>query len=152
MIAKQIVKNKFWIVEKDGRQVATIQATPSGVAFVQDNTREQFVSINVLRSKYNITISKDKKPKPEITFDVHGFPCDHRPHNALYDVSKRLPVYTKTEQSKSFFCAGHYLVKYSESYVYAYCPKLITLNRNEFAGPFRTQDDAKDFLRKAKQR
>lgn len=148
LTAKQVVKNKFWIVEEDGRKIATIQTTPSGVALVKDQEREQFVSINMLKAKYNIQFDKVKKAKaPAITYDVNGFPCDHKPYNALFNVAKKLPVYTKTEKSKSFFCAGHYLIKFSLGYVHAYCPKLITLNRYDFKGPFNTKTESKEYAK-----
>ena len=34
--ARPVVKNKYWIVEKDGEKIATIQAANDGVVFVQD--------------------------------------------------------------------------------------------------------------------
>jgi hypothetical protein len=151
LTAKQVIKNKFWIVEKDGNKIATIQTTPTGVTLVQDEKREQFASINLLKSKYNIAFDKAKATrKPAITFDVNGYPCDHRPYNALFNVAKKLPVYTKTDKSKSFFCAGHYLVKFSLGYVHAYCPKLITLNRYEFFGPFPTKAASKEYSKSLK--
>ncbi len=150
MIAKQIIKGKFWVVEEDGKQIATIQASPSGVSYVQDNKRESFVSISLLKSKHNIAFSNAKKPKPAITFEVNGYPCDHRPHNSLLEVVKKIPVFTKTDSSKSFYCAGHYLVKYSSEYVSAYCPKLLTLKRNEFIGPFKTNREAREYLKEHK--
>jgi hypothetical protein len=41
LIAKPVVKNKFWIVEQSGSQVATIQAIDEagGFAYVHDNER-----------------------------------------------------------------------------------------------------------------
>lgn len=148
LTAKPIVKNKFWIVEKDGEKFATLQTSPAGYALVKDQEREQFVSINMLKAKYNIQFDKAKRTKaPAITFDVNGFPCDHKPFNALFNVAKKLPVYTKTDKSKSFFCAGHYLIKFSLGYVHAYCPKLITLNRYEFKGPFRNKTETKEYAK-----
>jgi len=148
MIAKQIVKGKFWVVEKEGRQIATIQTHPEGVTFVQDEKREKFVSIKMLKDKYNIAIAEDKpKKKPEISSDVYGFPCDHEPHNVLMNLVKKLPVYTKSKYSRSFFCAGYYLVNSKSSYYIEYCPKLILLNKYEFVGPFKTKQSAQTYIK-----
>jgi hypothetical protein len=152
LVAKAVVKNKFWIVEQDGEQVATIQTHPTGVTYVFNEQREQFVSISMLRAKYKISFDKSKAAKkPAITHDVSGYPCDHKPFNVLFNVAKKLPVYTKTDQSKSFFCAGHYLIKFNVSYVHAYCPKLITLNRYDYYGPFHTKQDARDYSKSIKE-
>ena len=151
LTAKSIVKNKFWVVEQDGQQVATIQTSPDGVSFVQDSTREKFVNLTSLKKKYNISISNDRAPKrPGVTFEVSGYPCDHRPYNSLFNLTKKLPVFTKSKTSKSFYCAGHYLIQFSEDYVQSFCPKLITLNRYAFLGPFVTKAEMKEVAKALK--
>jgi hypothetical protein len=151
LTAKPIVKNKFWIVEKDGRQYATIQSSPAGVAFVQDGEREQFTSIRGLNEKYKIAFGKKHKAAEATRQSVYGFPCDCLPHNTLFNVQKKVPVYTKEADSKSFFCAGHYLIDYgTNSFSYEYCPKLITVNRYKFCGPFHTKAATLAFLKSQK--
>lgn len=149
LIAKPIIRDKLWVVENDGEQVASILTSPEGVTFIHDEKRENFVSIKLLKDKYNITIAKEKKLKKDsqISYDVYGFPCDHKPYNSLLNISKKIPVYAKTHKSKSFYCAGHYLVKVGNTYTHAYCPKLLTLSRHEFFGPFYTTSSAKRYLK-----
>ena len=151
LTAKPVIKNKFWIVEHNGKKVATIQTHPEGITFVQDEKREQFVSINLLKKKYNIKFDTVKKAKKAhaVSYEVNGFPCDHKPFNALFNVAMKLPVFTKTTKSKSFFCAGYYLIRFNFGFVQSYCPKLITLNRYEFVGPFRTKTETKEYLKEA---
>lgn len=141
-VAKVVVSNKFWIVEEDGNKVATIQAVDEGgVAYVHDQERELFPNIKLLSKRYNITFTKpEKKTNNRAPYDIHGYPTPHKPYNVLYDLSKRLPIFTKTIKSKSFFCAGHYLIKFNHHWAKAYCPKAITLNRYEYRGPFKTQE------------
>jgi hypothetical protein len=149
IIAKPVVKNKFWIVENNGQKVATIQAIEEGgFVYVHNNERENFPSIKLLSKKYNIEFVKiEKVPKIEL-HDVHGYPCSTKPHDKIYDVQRKLPLYTKSSKSKSFFCAGYYTVKFSNTWVKAYCPKLITLNRYEYRGPYKTQEEQTSNLRK----
>lgn len=151
-IAKQIVKNKFWIVEEAGEKIATIQAIDQGgVAYVHDNHREVFPSIKLLSKKYNIDFVKTEKVKPAAgtVYEIHGYPTPHKPHNVLFDVQKHLPVFTKTTKSKSYFCAGYYIIKFNQNWAKAYCPKAITLNRYEYQGPFTTQAEMTAKLRTA---
>lgn len=143
IIAKPVVKNKFWIVEDHGTKVGTIQAIDEGgYAYVHNDEREVFPSIKLLSKKYNIEFVKAEKPKraETDTHEVYGFPTNTRPHNEVLDVQRYLPIYTKSAKSKSFFCAGYYIIKFSNTWVRAYCPKLITLNRYEYEGPFKTQE------------
>ena len=66
IIAKPVVKNKFWIVEEGGEKIATIQAIEEGgFAYVHDEQRELFPSIKMISKKYNIEFVKAEKPKKE---------------------------------------------------------------------------------------
>ena len=139
--ATPVVKNKFWIVERDGKKVATIQTTDDGIVWVDDAHLEKYPTIKMLKDKHSVDFVKATKVKNANTHEVSGFPTSGKPHNPLYDVSRRLPIYTKDEKSKSFYCAGYYLVKLGNNWSKAYCPKLITLQRYEFRGPFKTTEE-----------
>lgn len=145
-VAKPVVKNKYWIVEADGNKVATIQAVEEGgFAFVHDDTREKFASIKMISKKYNIEFVKADKPKAAKNSDVYGYPCKGSCYNEIYDVARRLPIYTKTLKSRSYFCAGYYLIKFNNTWIREFSPKLITLNRYEFVGPFKTEAEAQEY-------
>jgi len=140
--ATPVVKNKFWIVERNGEKIATIQAVDEGgFVFVDNEQRQPYASVKSIKNKLNIVFDRPKQNKVEISNEVYGFPASTRAYNCLYDVSKRLPIYTKNSKSKSYFCAGHYAIKFNNTWTKAYCPKLITLQRYEFLGPFRTKEE-----------
>ena len=150
MLAKPVVKNKFWIVENtNGDKIATIQKLNIGksVVLVEDSVRTKYPSIKVLSEKHNIKIgSAVKKAEPAPLNDVHGYSTDCDVFNVVYDVQRGLPLYTKIEASKSFFCAGYYIISFNGSWVKNYCPKLLTLDRNDYRGPFYTMMEMKDRL------
>jgi hypothetical protein len=142
LLAKSVIKNKCWIVEDGGSKVATILATEQGVTLVQGTKRESFSSLKLLSDRYNIVIDKARtKNSPGENHTVYNYPVKGKAYNQLWNVKKRLPVFTKNPKSKSFYCAGHYVVKYNAQWVYNYCPKLITLNRYEYCGPFKTKEE-----------
>jgi hypothetical protein len=146
--ATPVVKNKFWIVERDGEKVATIQSTDDGVVWVDDAHREKYATIKMLKDRHNVefarTVGKVKKALPT---EVNGFPATGKVYNALFDVSKRLPIYTKEDKSKSFYCAGYYIVRLNSNWSKTFCPKLITLQRYEFEGPFKTVEEQQKALK-----
>ncbi|MCX7593180.1 MAG: hypothetical protein N2235_05370 [Fischerella sp.] len=145
LIAKPVVKNKFWIVERDnGSKVATIQVATDGVVFVNEQRREKFPSVKSLGTKYNIKFDKAFKTPKKVSNEIYGYPTDGPVSNPLYDIKRKLPIYTKTKKSKSYFCAGYYLIKMNENWVEAFCPKLITLNRHPFKGPFLNKQQIKE--------
>lgn len=141
-IATPIVKNKFWVVEEQGRRVATIQAREDGgIVYVHDEEREYFPSVNILKKKYNIKFSSTAKSKKITSDEVYGYPVTGKSYNQVYDVVRKLPVYSKSPKSKSLYCAGYYLIKLNDVWTATYCPKNITLNRYDFCGPFRTEKE-----------
>lgn len=144
--AKTVIKNKFWIVEQDGHQVGTIQAVPDGVVLVQGTMREKFASLKLLTSKHNIRVARIRK-KSQSKNTVYDYPCDGEPYNPIYDVRLKLPLYTKDFKSKSFYCAGYYLIDVEGTWVTEYCPKKIVLSRHTFHGPFASKDKLNDYLK-----
>lgn len=153
-IAKPVIKNKFWIVEHAGNKIATIQAVDEngGFVYVHDDQREHFPSIKMISKKYNIEFVRAEKVKPPPDNDVYGFPVSGPAHNQVLDVQRYLPIYTKGGKSKSFFCAGHYLIRFGNNWARQFCPKLITLNRYEYQGPFKTQERANSALKEIYER
>lgn len=142
LLAKTVVKNKFYIVERDGEKVATIQIFPEGASFVQGTIREKFLNLKHLEAKHNIIFEKAKAKVKVIKApeDVYGFPTVGKAFHKRWEITRNLPVYAKTSKSKSFYCAGHYLVKFHRHWAVATCPKLITLNRYKFQGPFKSKE------------
>lgn len=147
-IATPVVKDKFWVVEEQGTKIATIQAKDDGgFVYVHDDQREYFPSVKILKQKYNIKFAnKDKQTKAKLNH-LYGYPVSGRAYNQVYDVRRRLPVYSKTAKSKSLFCAGYYLIKFNGTWTAAFCPKNITLNRYPFTGPFTTEEEMNLHLR-----
>ena len=146
MLAKPVVKNKFWVVKGDeGEQIATIQKLThsKGVVLVSNGGRKKYPSISVLGKEHNIKIGRTVAKPTASSADVHGFPADGDIFNVVFDVSKGLPLYTKLEASKSFFCAGYYIINFNGSCVKNFSPKLLTLDRNDYEGPFHTEDEMK---------
>lgn len=142
IIAKPVIKNKYWIVEEDGHKIATIQAIDEGgFAYVHDQERERFPSIKLLSKKYNIVFDDSKPARPAPQHECYGFPCDVIPQNQVWDVKRQLPIYSKSAKSKSFFCAGYYVVKFNNTWITEFCPKNITVARYEYYGPYCTPEE-----------
>ena len=93
-----------------------------------------------------ITVNIIKEAENAETNEVHGFPTSVRPHNAMYDIVKKLPLFTKSSDSKSLYCAGYYTIKFEKGWVKSFCPKLITLQRYEYRGPMKTELEMKQVL------
>jgi len=148
--AKPIIDNKFWIVENDGVRVATLRKNEEN-KFILSNEE----GITIFNTKKNLTeqfgndffvakiIKEADNSNPK---EVHGFASSTIPHNAMYDIQKKLPLFTKSKDSKSLYCAGYYTIRFEKGWVKSFCPKLITLQRYEYRGPFKTELEMKQVL------
>ena len=149
--AKPIVKNKYWIVEDNGRKIGTIQAAEDGVVLVQNDRRLKYPSIKVLGTAHNIRFVRGQRTQTTSVDSVYDYPCRGTPYNAIYDLRLKLPLYTTGNKSKSYYCAGYYLVNFGNQWVTEFSPKKIILTRNKFVGPFRSLVEANQYLTEVKQ-
>ena len=77
---------------------------------------------------------------------VHNYPTKSLPYNSMFDISRKLPLFTKSEKSKTVYCAGYYLIKFNVNWLKSFCPKLVTIETNMYLGPFKTEFDMKQEL------
>ena len=149
--AKTILKDKYWIVENSGERIAIIQAIDEGgYVYASELERKRYPTIKLLSKAHNISFTKESaKSKTAIEHEIYGYPTNCKPWNVLYDVKHKFPIYTKTSKSKSYYCAGHYIIRFNNGWVKSYCPKFITLNRYDYQGPFKTKEEMQERLRTA---
>lgn len=148
--AKPIIENKFWIVERDGEKFATLRKNEDD-RFVMSNE----LGVKIYDTKESLTkqfgknffVAKIiKEANNALPNEVHGYATSAEPHNAMYDIKRKLPLFTKSGDSKSLYCAGFYVIRFDKGWVKSFCPKLITLQRYEYQGPFQSEIEMKQVL------
>jgi len=146
--AKQILQDKFWILEDAGIRIGTISKNEEGFLINTKGKVDFYKSENQLKKQFgkNFLVAEIKNDSQD-TSEVNGFPTKGIPYNSMYDIKKKLPLFTKSEKSKSVYCAGYYLVKFNVNWLKSFCPKLITIERNEYIGPFKTELEMKAMLK-----
>jgi hypothetical protein len=146
LIAKPVIDKQFWILQDGNRKVGNIEACAGGYQVKINNQVAQFKTIRMAAQRVNIQFeqpTKSQSTKP-ITNLVHGYPANGRVYNPMWDVKMKLPVYTKTSKSKSWFAAGWYRVKKGRTFSVVQDPKLIVLQRYPYQGPFLSKKIADD--------
>ena len=58
-------------------------------------------------------------------------------------------MFSKSKKSKSLYCAGYFIIRFNKGWVKSFCPKLITIERYENKGPFRTELEMRQELSNA---
>jgi hypothetical protein len=147
--AKQLVPNKFWIVQNYGQKVGTLQKNKEGYVLVTHKDKIHFESVEKVYDAFGKDFfehTTTKKIKDSKVMEVHGFPTSTQAWNPLLDVQNNLPLYSKSRKSKSLYCAGYYTIRFAKGWVKSFCPKLITLQRYDYKGPFTTELEMRQVL------
>lgn len=149
-IAKVLIPNKYWIVEQGGEKIATLSKEKTGYSLVRQGQKIEVHDLKEIKERFGITITneaikKEKAHKPTTT-DIYGYAVNGRAFSPLWNVQKRLPIYAKSSKSKSLYCAGYYVIQFRKGWVKSFCPKLITLERYPFKGPFKTELEMRTIL------
>jgi hypothetical protein len=153
--AKPVVDGKFWIVEQDGNKVGVLKITEQKkYVFSSKNSITTFESKKKIVEQFGpeFFIKKTTTTKIEnpVEDNVYDYPTSTAPFNPLYDVKRHLPLFTKSNKSKSVYCAGYYIIKFDKGWVRSFCPKLITIERYPYEGPFKTELEMKHRLSNAR--
>lgn len=145
--AKEILKDKFWIVESEGKNVATISYNDQQYMLSDNKGSRFFNSQGHISKSLNQTINWTQLDIKETHLnEVNGFPTSCDPYNSMYDVKRKLPLFTKSDKSKSLYCAGYYIIRFEKGWVKSFCPKLITVERYDYKGPFKTTIEMRQAL------
>jgi hypothetical protein len=149
---KTIVKNNFWILEQDGTKVGTVSKKDKKNYQLLSLHQDQPVTMTMtdiidkwgedcFKEPVKVDVEKSITTAGEV-YLLFGYPCASKPTNEMYDVQRKLPLYTKNNKSNSVHSAGYYIVQYpSNGWSRGFCPKLVTLERYPYKGPFKTKAD-----------
>lgn len=150
--AKVLVPNKVWILENRGTKLGTLNKEKKGYAFFRQGMKVELHDIQEVKARFGEelftnSINNLRTPvNPAELKNIYDFPCSSKPFNPVYNVQKRLPIYAKSSKSKSLYCAGYYVIKFRKGWVKSFCPKMITLERYPYQGPFKTEQEMKTVL------
>ena len=146
LIAKPVVKNQFWIVTDGKEKVGNVIADGSGFEVKLNGNKTHFKNTNTIKKQTNIqfeTIKVDKSKK-EVPFNE--YPTTKKVFNSILDIKRKIHLFTKTQKSKCFHAAGWYVLFQGDEPTITFCPKYIFIQRYEYVGPFKTEDEAKSVI------
>jgi len=150
--AKVLIPNKEWLVRDGASKIGSISKAKKGYTFLKNGKQISFQDLAEVKAQFGIevfeeSIKKIKKDAAEPkNYSIYDFPCSSKPFEPVYSVKQKLPLYAKSAKSKSQYCAGYYVIKFRKGWVKSFCPKLITLERYPFHGPFKSEAEMKAML------
>lgn len=143
LVAKPVIDKQFWILQQGDQKVGNVEACDGGYQVKINNQTTQFKTIRMVAQRINVQFEPAvQKTKEKVkTTDIYGYPTTGRVYNPVWDVKMKLPIYTKTVKSKSWFAAGWYSVKKGRKWAMVHDPKLIVLQRYTYNGPYHTKEE-----------
>jgi hypothetical protein len=145
LIAKPVVKNQFWIVTDGEKKVGNVIAEGSGFDVKLNGSVAHFKNTSAIKKQTRIEFeSINKKTKPDTTFTE--YPTTSKVYNSVFDIKRKIHLYTKTPKSKCYYAAGYYILYHGSEPVVTFCPKYIFVQRYKYKGPFKTENEAKNVI------
>jgi hypothetical protein len=142
LIAKQIVKDQFWVVTDGEKKVGNITANNSGYGLQLNGTLLQFKNTADIKKSTKIRFEPIKSNNTKAAMPYPDFPTTARTHNSMFDVKRGLHLYTKTKKSKCYHAAGWFVMEQNGVKQTVFCPKYIFIQRYPYQGPFKTENEA----------
>ena len=139
-------EEKLGILNKDVQEKYTYI---TGKDLVKLNTKTEvksfFGNIKIFEEQINNPTNHDE------AFYLKGHLIDYPTPFALEsdhpDYSDELPLYTKIDGSDVYYAAGYYCINFEKGWKHAHGPKLATLVKYGFEGPFKTEDEMRQRLK-----
>ena len=154
MSIKIVKPNASWIItdSKDKTKIGSIVKKLDNSYSVKLRGENMMYTSEQLIKNFGQHIFKDKTKKnilsAQLINSVYGYQTHTKPFNQVYHMQCKVPIFTKENKSKSFYCAGYYIIRINKDWLHQFCPKLITLLKYKFHGPFKTEQKAMAFARK----
>ena len=146
LIAKPIIKNQYWVVTDGDKKVGNVTAEGNGFDVKIGNNIEHYNSTKAIQKTKNIEFSKIEKSKvTEPPFAVYPT-SGSRTYNNIFDVKRKLHLFTKIPKSKCYYVAGWFTVDQGNEPEVIFCPKYIFVQRYEYQGPYKTEAEAKSSI------
>jgi hypothetical protein len=157
MVKLKPLSEKSWLVLSDNglNKIAILSEQKEKFILIAKDVKTTFDTKDEVSGFFNvgdifdkIVIEEEKKTDAE--YFVKGYPVDFDdPYEADPDDKlSELPLYTKSESSEVYYAAGYYCLKFPKGWLPSFCPKLATLDKYEYQGPFKLEREMKSVLAK----
>lgn len=144
LVAKPLIKDQYWIVTDGSNKVGNVIAAADGYNVVLNGRVEHCANTVEIMRDHSIQFEKTPKKKNDTPYAV--WPTSGKTHNNMYDIKRRLHLYTKTKASKCYYVAGWFALKLNGVWDVTFCPKFIFIQRYPYCGPFATETEARMHL------
>jgi hypothetical protein len=141
LIAKPVVKDKFWVITDGKEKVGNVIASPEGYDLKLNGSVEHFKNTAAIKKQLKIDFTNVKIEKHKTPLPFQQYPTPKRIYNSIFDIQRKLHLFTKSNNSKCYHAAGWFKFPENEELDIQFCPKYIFIQRYKYIGPFKSIDD-----------
>ena len=146
LVAKPIIKDQYWVVTDGDKKVGNVQANSAGYEVILNGSTLQFNNTTDIKKNTQISFQPMKSNKTKIEMPYPEYPTTSKTYNNIFDVKRKLHVFTKSLKSKCYHVAGWFTVNQNGTNQIIFCPKYIFIQRYPYNGPFKTKDEASLYI------
>lgn len=146
LTAKPIVKNQYWVVTDGDKKVGNVIAEGSGFNVKLNGNHTHYKNTSDIKRKTRIEFQALKSDKTSVELPFASYPTTNKVYNSIFDVKRKIHLYTKTLKSKCYHASGYYVMNQGSENEVIFCPKYIFIQRYPYLGPFRTEDEANSMI------
>jgi len=146
LIAKPIIKDQYWVVTDGERKVGNVQANNAGYEVILNGSTLQFNNTKDIQKKTKISFQPMKSNKTKVEMPYPDYPTTSKTYNNIFDVKRKLHIFTKTKKSKCYHVAGWFVINQNGQNQAIFCPKYIFIQRYEYVGPFKSETEANNYI------
>jgi hypothetical protein len=148
LVAKPIIKDQYWVVTDGDKKVGNVLANSAGYEVILNGSTLQFNNTKDIAKQTKITFQPVKSNKVKVEMPYPEYPTTSKTYNNIFDIKRKLHLYTKTLKSKCYHAAGYFIIDQNGHKSVVFCPKYIFIQRYDYVGPFKTEDEANELLNK----
>ena len=143
LIAKPIIDDQYWVVTDGYKKVGNVIADDKGYGVKLNGNEKHYESTEDVIKFTNIifqTLPKSKFDNSEKPYN--DYPTTNKVYNSMYDIKRKLHLYTKNKKSKCYFAAGWFVMEINGQKQVIFCPKYIFIQRYPYNGPYKSETEA----------
>ena len=144
LIAKPIIKNQYWVVTDGEKKVGNVISDGTGFDVKLDGTLSHYDNANDITKFTKIRFQPMKSNKTKAQVPYPEFPTTSKIYNSIFDIKRKLHLFTKNTKSKCYHVAGWFAMEQNGSKQVIFCPKYIFIQRYKYLGPYKTEFEANE--------
>jgi len=146
LIAKPIIDDQYWVVTDGTKKVGNVLADGSGYEVKLNGDQTHFDTTDEVVKFTKIKFETIRNGAKEVKSPYPEYPTTAKVYNSIFDLKRKIHLYTKNKKSKCYHAAGWYAMNTNGQNQVIFCPKYIFIQRYKYSGPYKTETEANEAI------